>query len=127
MIIDDSISTIKLWEVLKMKIIQPQLFLPVTDVIIRKSDNGLGIFREMTSGVNRIIENIYEDENTFELFVLINSDDKVVNRIVINDNKSRYLEFFLRNKESLEKGPWTIVPKHVIEHGMLKVLEKAKE
>ena len=53
------IPTDKVWQVFMIKVQQPNLFLPVTDVYCRPSDDGKGTYREMTQGPNRIIENIY--------------------------------------------------------------------
>ena len=65
--IDDSLPTALVWEVLCHKVLSPQDYLPVTDVLTRPSDDGKGTYREMTTAFNaanglperRIIENIY--------------------------------------------------------------------
>jgi hypothetical protein len=42
LIVDNAISNEILMEVLAMKVSSPQEFLPVTDVVVRCSDDGLG-------------------------------------------------------------------------------------
>lgn len=125
--IPDEISTEKVWEVLLIKIKQPNLFLPVTDVVTRPSDDGLGIYREMSIGPNRITENIYANEALHEVvFNVINDDTEHVNIIMPNqETGGRTLEFFKRltsNKE--ERVHWN-APKKLALGGIAKVLEMA--
>jgi hypothetical protein len=49
-VIPPEVSNEKLWEVLLLKIQQPNLFLPVSNVSTRPSDDGLGTYREMQLG-----------------------------------------------------------------------------
>lgn len=124
--IPDEISTEKVWQVLLIKIKQPNLFLPVTDVVTRTSDDGLGTYREMSLGPNRIIENIYADESLLEVnFNVTNDPEEHVNIITIDKSGKRMLEFYKRNSETKERVFWT-VPAKIGLTGMAKIFEMAK-
>lgn len=65
--IPPEISTEQVWAALIIKITQPNLFVPASDVVTRPSDDGLGVYREMTVGGNRMIENVYVNKDIFEI------------------------------------------------------------
>jgi len=117
--------------VLKEKVLAPQFFLPVEDVVTRPSDDGRGTYREMTLNHNgnerRIIENIYCDESIFEVkFCVVDDPTEHVNIITADETTGlRRLEFYLRNKETKERAHWH-APKVVGQGGIAKVLEKAR-
>ncbi len=124
--IPDDISNEKVWQVLLIKIQQPSLFLPVTDVVTRPSDDGAGTYREMSMGPNRITENIYTDESIYEVnFSVANDENDHVNIILTDATGKRTLEFYKRNSTTKERVPWT-VPAHVALGGITKVLEMAR-
>jgi hypothetical protein len=125
--IPDDISTEKVWEVLLIKIKQPNLFLPVTDVVTRVSDDGLGTYREMSMGPNRIVENIYADESKLEVsFVVIDDPTDHVN-IIHTDavTGTRTLEFYKRNTKTQERVHWS-VPAKIGLTGMEKIFDMAR-
>lgn len=125
-IIDDNVSNKQLMVILRNKIIHPEDYLPVTNVVTRPSDDGNGTYREMSFGENRIIENIYVDDALLEVkFVVVDSDTEHVN-IITSVDGVRKLEFFARNKHTLERTHWR-APKHVAHGGIMKVLDKAKD
>jgi hypothetical protein len=127
-VIESEIPTEKVWQVLQIKITEPNLFIPVTDVVHRPSEDGLGVYREMTMGPNRIKENIYTDEKNLEVkFVIVDEKGEIVNRIV-NDPETnvRILEFYQRDSTSKERIHWA-APKKVGISGLQKCLEMAKK
>ena len=126
--IEDDLSNDDVWKVLLEKIRNPQLFLPVTDVISRPSDDGLGIYREMTipSMNARMIENIYADESILEVkFIRTDTPLEHVN-IITNENGVRKLEFFQRDSVSKERVSWNVA-KDMALGGISKVLNRARE
>lgn len=129
--IEESLPTDKVWEVLLHKIKHPDQFLPVSDVVTRVSDDGLGTYREMsialpTGGLTRIIENIYAHKDALEvLFVVCGDVNEHVNAISVNADGKRVLEFYLRNAATKERVFWK-VPKKIALGGILKVLEMAR-
>jgi hypothetical protein len=126
--IENEIPTEKVWQVLLIKITEPNLFIPVTDVVHRPSDDGVGTYREMSMGPHRIIENIYPDKENFEIkFVDVDENSEIVNRIVIDPaSKSRSLEFYKRDSTSKQRIHWAI-PRKGGEEGIRKCLEMAKK
>ena len=123
--IPPSTRTSDVWAVLEQKVQRPDLFLPVTDVVARPSDDGRGTYREMTLGERRIVENIYCDAAKHEvLFVVVDAATEHVNLITTDAEGVRRLEFFLRDKATLERAPWH-VPKAVAMGGIAKVLAAA--
>ena len=126
--IEDSVSSDSVWKVLLEKIQNPQLFLPVEDVISRTSDDGLGTYREMTipSMNARMIENIYVDKSIWEVkFVRTDTSLEHVN-IITDVDGVRKLEFYQRDSITKERVPWH-APKEVALGGISKVLKRAKE
>ncbi len=126
--IPDDISTDKVWQVLLIKIKQPNLFLGVGDVMTRPSDDGLGIYREMTilSNGARIVENIYFDEAIHEVnFSVINDPTDHVNIIHTDANGKRTLEFYKRNTSTKERVHWNGPAKMGLA-GMVKIFEMAR-
>ncbi len=126
--IPDEITTESVWKVLLIKIKEPNLILPVTDVSWRISDDGLGIYREMSSGPRRVRENIYSDENMHEvIFKLIDEPDEIVNLISTHpETGKRSLEFFRRNSTTKERVHWAVSAKLPL-GGISKVLEMSKQ
>jgi len=126
--IDDDLSTEKVWQVLESKVLRPDLFLPVEDIVTRPSDDGKGTYREMTTKFNtanglperRVIENIYCLKDVLEvLFVVVDDKNEHVNAITTAPNGKRSLEFFLRDAVTRERVDW-YVPKKVV-HGGIQV------
>lgn len=112
-------------KVLTHKVLHPDHYLPVTDVITRPSDDGRGTYREMSLGPRRIIENIYCDEAALEvLFVVVDAPTEHVNVITTDAQGKRLLEFYLRDKVSKLRVPWP-APKAVALGGISKVLAAA--
>ena len=123
--IPEEISTDKVWAVLLIKIKQPNLFLPVTDVVTRPIEGG-GTYREMSMGPSRIIENIYYDESILEVnFNVTNDQNEHVNTILVDNNGKRTLEFFKRNSVTKERVEWA-VPKQTVLTGMVKIFDMAR-
>jgi hypothetical protein len=127
-VIERGIPTEKVWQVLQIKIREPNLFLSVSDVVHRSSDDGLGTFREMSMGPNRIKENIYSDKQNLEVkFVVIHENNEHVNKIYIDPETSvRTLEFYKRDSTTKERIHWA-VPKKVALEGIQKCLEMARK
>lgn len=124
--IPDDITSEQVWKALLIKIKQPDLFLPVSEVVTRPSDDGVGTYREMSMGNTRIIENIYTNESIFEVnFSVISDPTDHVNVILTDPAGRRTLEFYKRNTESKERVHWT-VPATVAMGGINKVLEMAR-
>jgi hypothetical protein len=125
--IPEDIATDKVWAVLLVKIKQPNLFLPVTDVVTRPCEDGVGTYREMSMGPTRIIEHIYYDENILEVnFNVTNDEDEHVNIILVDkDTGKRTLEFFKRNSTTKERVQWD-VPKHIALAGIVKIFDMAR-
>lgn len=125
--IPDDITTEKVWQVLLVKIKQPNLFLPVTDVVTRVSDDGVGTYREMSLGPNRITENIYYDETILEVnFIVANDPNEHVNIIVVDkDTGKRTLEFYKRNSDTKERVHWAVPAKTGLA-GMGKIFDMAR-
>ena len=124
--IPEDVSNEKVWQALLIKIKQPNLFLPVSDIVTRPSDDAIGTYREMSLGPRRIIENIYTDDSIFEVkFVVTNDPTEHVNIIHTDASTGkRTLEFYLRDKTTKERLLWH-VPKHVALGGIQKVIEMA--
>lgn len=120
------VSNEKVWEVLLLKIQKPNLFLPVTDVLTRTSDDGCGTYREMSLGPNRIIENIFTDASIHEVKFVVNNDEYEHVNIILTDpvTGTRTLEFYKRHSISKEKVSWA-APKKVVLGGIAKVLGMA--
>ena len=111
--IPENISSEKIWQILLIKITQPNLFLPVTDVISRPGDDGRSTYREMSMGPNRIIENIYTDESIFEVnFDVVTDDTEIVN-VILTDTATgkRTLEFYKRSSSTKERLHWAVPAK----------------
>ena len=125
--ISEDISTEKIWEALLIKIETPNIMLPVTDVVTRPSDDGLGTYREMTLGPNRIIENIYSNKSTLEIvFDMVNDDSEIVNIIHIDEKTGkRSLEFFKRNSTTKERVVWT-APVNMVIDAIKKTIDHAR-
>jgi hypothetical protein len=110
--IPSDLTNEKVWQALLIKIESPQKILPVTDVIHRVSDDGLGTYREMTvpgpKGPIRVLENIYSDKSIWEVnFKSLTSDTEIVNLISTDPTTSvRSLEFFLRDSSTKERAYW---------------------
>ena len=127
-VIPEEISIEQVWKVLLIKIQQPNLFLPVTDVVTRPSDDGKGTYREMSLGPNRrISENIYFDESKLEVkFVVADDIIEHVNIIHTNaTNGERTLEFYKRHSQTGERTPWD-VPKSVCLTAQARMFEIAR-
>lgn len=134
--IEDGVSNDDVWEVLLNKIQNPDLFLPVVDVVKRVSDDGNGTYREMTTAFQvahgmpserRIIENIYADKDRLEVrFRHVDDENEVVNAILVDETGQRRLEYFLRNAASRERVHWA-APKKVGLGGIQSVLDKARK
>jgi hypothetical protein len=131
--IPEAIATDKVWEVLLIKIKQPDLFLPVSDVLTRPSDDGLGTYREMTApNKTRVFENIYADESIHEVkFRVADDAAEHVNVIVTKDGCNggagvRTLEFYKRlsTSEGEVKVHWAVPGKMAL-GGIQKVLDMA--
>ena len=123
------VSTEKLWEVMLIKIKQPELFLPVTDVVWRPTDDGRAIYREMSMGPHRMIEDIFSDSTKFEVnFVVTNASEPEDHINVINIDAAtgvRSLEFYKRHSET--KGrTWWAPPKKMVEVAMNKMFDMAR-
>lgn len=123
--IAEDISTEQVWKALLIKIKEPNLFLPVTDVITRPSEDGRGTYREMSLGPNRIIENIYADEALLEVKFVVENDIVEHVNIIHTNNGVRTLEFYKRHSQTGERVQWD-APKQVGLGGIEKVLEKAR-
>ncbi len=123
--IAEDISTEQVWKALLIKIKEPNLFLPVTDVVTRPSDDGRGTYREMNVGPNRIIENIYADEALLEVKFVVKDDIIEHVNIVHTNNGVRTLEFYKRHSQTGERVQWD-APKRLALGGIEKVLEKAR-
>jgi hypothetical protein len=96
--IPEAIATDKVWEVLLIKIKQPDLFLPVSD--------------------------IYADESIHEVkFRVANDDAEHVNVILCKDGV-RTLEFYKRLSSDKEKVHWAVPGKMAL-GGIQKVLDMA--
>ncbi len=115
--------------ILKDKILHPDKYLPVKDVFTRPSDDGIGTYREMSLGPNRIIENIYWVAEDMEVqFKVVGAETEHVNKIIVlgeGEEKKFRLEFYARNMKTLERVHWP-APKHIALGGVAKVLEEAR-
>lgn len=97
----------------------------MTDVFTRPSDDGLGTYREMSMGDNKIIENIYHDKSTHEVkFSVVNDDVDIMNVINFHDDGTRTLELYKRKATTKERIHWA-VPKHVSLAAINKIFELA--
>lgn len=125
--IPEDIPTENVWKVLLIKIKQPDLFLPVTDVVTRPSDDGRGTYREMSMGANRIIENIYTDESIYEVNFSVENDETDHVNIILTDPTTgkRTLEFYKRNSATKERVFWA-GPAAIGLGGIRKVLDMAR-
>ncbi len=121
--IPDDITTDAVWEILIDKISHPYRYLPVTDVITRPSDDGIGTYREMSLGPRRIIENIYHKPYEVK-FCVTNDESEHVNVIHIEPN-NRSVEFYLRNTKTLERMHWS-APKPMVLAAITKIYEAAR-
>lgn len=125
--IDDDITTDQVWAALEIKVLRPDQFLPVTDVVTRPTDDGKGTYREMTTAFNsvnglperRIIENIYCLKDQLEvLFVVIDDKNEHVNAIITTADGKRTLDFFLRDAVTKERVEWSYAPKKLVLGGI---------
>jgi len=125
--IEDTLSDTRVFAVLKEKITTPQLFSPVSNVTTRVSDDGLGVYREMTKEEDRLKENIYTNEAKKELvFKLVGEETEHVNALVVDAKTGlRYLEFYARDGKTMNRIPWE-APRPMVLGGVQKVLEKAR-
>jgi hypothetical protein len=105
-----------------------QLFLPVSDVVHRPSDDGLGTYREMSIGPNRVKESIYADERNLEVkFVVINENNEHVNKIHIDPETAvRTLEFYKRDSTTKGRIHWS-APKKIAVEGIQNCLGMARK
>ena len=63
----------------------------------------------MSFGPNRIIENIYVDEENLEVrFVTVGGTTELVNAITTDGDGIRKLDFFLRDKVTRERTEWQV-------------------
>ena len=126
-VIPEDVTTEQVWKALIIKITQPNLFLPVSDVFTRPSDDGKGTYREMSLGPNRIFENIYSNESTWEVKFVVEGDVIEHVNIIHTDSNTgeRTLEFYKRHSLSGQKVHWD-VPRKVGLGGIAKVLDMAK-
>ena len=125
--IPEEITTEQVWKVLLLKIEQPNLFLPVTGVITRPTDDGKGTYREMSMGPHTICENIYTDESKLEVKFVV-TDDIIEHVNIIHTNATsgeRTLEFYKRHSQTGERTPWE-VPKSACLDAIAKVLDYAR-
>jgi len=129
--IEDALASPHVMTALKEKILSPQVFLPVTDVVTRISDDGQGIYREMTmqapssGSSNRIVENIYHNSADEVRFCVYGENTEIVNLIHRDASGRRHLQFFKRNTSTLEVVSWT-VPMSMAIGAIQKVLERAR-
>lgn len=126
--IPSTLSTADLWVALKTKITQPNLFLPVTVLVARPSDDGKGTYREMTLGERVMKENIYEDVDALEVkFQIVGTNEEIVNAILTDAaTGDRTLTFFSRKIDTKERTHW-IAPKAVAQNGVVKTIEHAEK
>lgn len=127
--IDKDLDSSHVMLALREKIVRPQDFLPVVDVVTRVSDDGAGTYREMSmqaGGGQRIIENIYHDGATIVRFVVVGDANEHVNVIKTDAATGvRTLEFSKRNTTTLEPAFWP-APMAVAVGGIHKVLARAR-
>ena len=125
--IPEEITTKQVWQALTVKIKQPNLFLPATDIITRQSDDGNGTYREMSVGPARILENIYSDESLLEVKFIVTNDIIEHVNIIHTDASTgeRTLEFYKRHSQTRERVFWD-VPKQGGLGAINKVLEYAR-
>lgn len=125
--IPTDVTTKQVWQALVIKIKQPNLFLPATDIFTRPSDDGKGTYREMSVGPARILENIYADESLLEVKFIV-TDDVIEHVNIIHTDATtgeRTLEFYKRHSLTGERVFWD-VPKQGGLGAINKVLEYAK-
>lgn len=124
--IPPEVSNEAVFEVLKHKIRHPDAYLPVGDVVVAPSADGLGVYRQMTllSTGARITENIYHDGVGEVRFVVVDDPTEHVNKIVIGEDGSRRLEFYKRLTATGERVEWK-APMSVALGGIRKCLEAA--
>jgi hypothetical protein len=128
--IEESLASGHVMGALKEKILNPQMFLPVTDVVSRVSDDGKGTYREMTvnmpSGASmRMIENIYHNNVDVVRFCVCGDNDEHVNLIHTDATGGRHLQFFKRNTSTLEPVHWP-APMAIAIGGIQKTLDRAR-
>jgi len=125
--IDSSMATEKMWEVLLIKIKQPNLFLPATDVVHRPSDDHLGTYVEFTIRDQRVKVNVYVDEANLEAkFIDAEDHAEIVHKIHVNpETDSRSLEFYRRDSATKERMHWQ-APKKTVLDALQKCLDMAK-
>jgi hypothetical protein len=128
--IEESLASLHVMAALKEKILNPQNFLPVTDVISRVSEDGKGTYREMTVNMpsgssSRMIENIYHNDVDVVRFCVCGDNNEHVNFIHTDATGGRHLQFFKRNTSTLEPVHWP-APMAVAVGGIHKVLERAR-
>lgn len=126
--IPPTLSTSDLWVALKVKITEPNLFLPVKVLVARPSDDGKGTYREMSLGERVIKENIYEDVDALEVkFQMVGTNEEIVNAILIDPaTGDRTLTFFSRKIDTKERTHWA-VPKAMVQSGVAKTIEQAEK
>lgn len=134
------ISDRALMDILIIQISRPKEFLlRVEDVLLRASDDGLGnssfqgkrnlccvpfhcltynvlgFYREYSLGKLRKRENIYVDQEKFEIrHVDVIDGLEMVNCITTDENGTRKLEYFLRDAVTHERQYWNIPLGYVI-------------
>lgn len=113
-IIPDNVTTDEVWEGQLIKILNPSLVLPVTDVVTHESDDKISTYREMTLGTTRYKEIIYADKSIYTVnYFNLTDYTEIVNVIVFN-NGVRSLEYYKRNSETKERIHWNAIKKDAI-------------
>lgn len=80
----------------------------------------------MSFGPNRIIENIYIDNEKLEVrFVTVGGPTEHVNAITTDGDGVRKLEFFVRDKVTHERTEWQVA-RNLPLGGIQKCLDRAK-
>jgi hypothetical protein len=111
--IDADLPTAHVMTALKEKIVNPQRFLPVTNVRCRPSDDGAGTYREMTvtmgDKTSVMIENIYHDNVGLVRFVVVDDPNEHIN-VIEHDaaTGARRLKFGKRNSTTHEAVFWCV-------------------
>lgn len=112
--VPNNVSTENLWQTLNIKNYQPELFLPYFNAKTRPSDDGLGLYREMTRNTSEgpitFCENIYCDISKWEMtFVNTKDSSEIINVINIDPiSGKRTMEFYKRNSSTKERERWEI-------------------
>ncbi len=117
--IDADLPTAHVMTALKEKIVNPQRFLPVTNVQCRPSDDGAGTYREMAltgadGKTNVIVENIYHDNVGLVRFVVVDDANEHINVIECDASTGeRRLKFGKRNSTTHEAVHWCVIQRHM--------------